>query len=353
MRKLFSIVLFSTLLLIPLATSPVHAQSGLTCQQALNSLDVYQATDEHLTTLYYINYALLLCDADQHEALLEQREMVRRERFPDGYRILERDASFESNGAMLAGTLFYPDAAGPFPALVVVHGSGRMTRTDFMGPAEGLVPLGYAVLVYDKRGVGESEGVYQNVGTYNSDDVLNELADDAAAGADLLATQTDIDPERIGIIGWSQASWIIPLAAAKTDNIHYMVNVVGPVMSVGAELFYSRLSGDEGGEGGEPLMEWEDLQESVFEFDGPHGFDPVPVLESVNIPGLWVLGELDHSISTPLTVSNLDRLITEFDKPFEYIIFPNSGHGLRDFDTGERVASWQAITEWLAEQTAN
>lgn len=182
-----------------------------------------------------------------------------------------------------------------------------------------------------------------------SESVLNELADDAAAGADLLAEQPDIDPDRIGIIGWSQAGWIIPLAATKTDNIHFMINVVGPVMSVGAELYYSRLTGDEGGES---LIEWDTVQERIFEFDGPHGYDPVPILETVEIPGLWVLGAMDHSISTPLTIANLDRLIEELDKPFEYIVFPNAGHGLRDFDSGERVASWDAITEWLNEQTA-
>src|SRR5262245_19042881 len=70
------------------------------------------------------------------------------------------DGTFVSDGAKLAYTLTRPEGAGPFPAVVLVHGSGEITRRMMDFYVNGFVSLGVAALAYDKRGVGQSEGTY-------------------------------------------------------------------------------------------------------------------------------------------------------------------------------------------------
>jgi len=61
---------------------------------------------------------------------------------------------------------------------------------------------------------------------------------------------------------------------------------------------------------------------------GPYGFDPLPYLEKMDMPGLWLLGAEDMSIPIPETVAHLDRLISE-GQNFRYFVFPQANHGLR------------------------
>ena len=61
---------------------------------------------------------------------------------------------------------------------------------------------------------------------------------------------------------------------------------------------------------------------------GPYGFDPLPHLEKMEMPGLWLLGEDDMSIPIPETIAHLDRLIGE-GRNFQYTVFPDANHGLR------------------------
>ena len=139
--------------------------------------------------------------------------------------------TFPSGDIRLGYTLDLPSGAGPFPAIVFGHGSGRATRDEARGLALRLVAAGFAVLRYDKRGVGESTGVYEGVGVGNSTRMLGLLADDMAAGVAFLRTRPEIDPRRIGLMGVSQAGWIIPLAAQRAPNVAFMVLVVGPTVS--------------------------------------------------------------------------------------------------------------------------
>lgn len=263
-----------------------------------------------------------------------------------------QDVTFTSGDITLAGTLDLPAAPGSYPAVVMVHGSGRSTRDDYAGLVQDFTERGIAVLRYDKRGVGESGGIYSNVGTQNAETMLGLLADDAAAGAAFLTTQPEINPERIGLFGFSQAGWIIPLAASRSQDIAFMVMVVGPVVTVGQEIYYSDLTGDESGGGVAASLELtdEEVLEMVQDYKGTVGFDPVPVLVEVNVPGLWVLGEADLSIPTPLTVSNLEMLIETYEKDFTIQLYPNAGHSMRDADTGRFVNFMEPAIDWILAQ---
>src|SRR5436190_943984 len=122
-------------------------------------------------------------------------------------------AYFSGGDARLAFTLDLPHRAGPFPAVVMAHGSGRVTRDQLTWASRHLVDLGFAVLRFDKRGVGESTGRFVFVGTKDSALVFPQLAADVAAGVRFLRTRPEIDRRRIGLFGASQAGWILPLAA--------------------------------------------------------------------------------------------------------------------------------------------
>src|SRR6478735_2519685 len=119
--------------------------------------------------------------------------------------------TFDSGDARLAFTLDLPTGAGPFPAVVMAHGSGRVTRDQLTWASRHFTALGYAVLRFDKRGVGESTGTFVFVGTKDSPWVFPQLAGDVAAGVRFLRTRPEIAQRRIGLFGASQAGWILPL----------------------------------------------------------------------------------------------------------------------------------------------
>jgi hypothetical protein len=101
-----------------------------------------------------------------------------------------------------------------------------VTKGEFQAFADGFLQRGFAVLRYDKRGVGKSTGTYSGVSTANSEQMLADLSGDMAAGVRFLQAQPDIDRSRIGLMGASQAGWIIPLAAKET-NVVFMILASG------------------------------------------------------------------------------------------------------------------------------
>ena len=228
--------------------------------------------------------------------------------------------TFPSGDVRLGYTLDLPSGAGPFPAIVFGHGSGRTTRDEARGLASRLVASGFAVLRYDKRGVGESTGVYEGVGVGNATRVLGLLADDMAAGVAFLRTRPEIDPRRIGLMGVSQAGWIMPLAAQRAPSVAFMVLVVGPTVSVGLEIYYSDLAEFS-------TVPLDQVQAQLGAFQGPAGFDPRPTLEALSVPGLWLLGEADRSIPTPQTVAVLESLRAS-GRPYRWIVYPGASHSL-------------------------
>jgi alpha-beta hydrolase superfamily lysophospholipase len=216
-------------------------------------------------------------------------------------------------------------------AVVFGHGSGRQTKDSCRFLADWFLTRGFATLCYDKRGVGQSTGTFVFVGADDSIPVFDELASDMAAGVAWLRSRPEIDPARIGLVGVSQAGWIIPVAAAKS-HAAFMILLVGPTVSVGVENFYSRIV-----EHGSGTVEEGNRQVPLFK--GFHGFDPKPVLATLDVPGLWLLGADDRSIPTPATVAILDELIAA-GRPFARVVFPGFGHDLSRAPTGPEIEQW-------------
>lgn len=135
-----------------------------------------------------------------------------------GYREVEVNFAGR-DGTRLAGSLFLPARRGRLPAVVFAHGSGAQSRNGYYGHirflAEAYARRGIAVLAFDKRGTGRSQGDWERAG-------FAALADDVAAAVAYLRTRPDIRPDRIGLTGSSQAGWIMPMAATRAGGIRFI-----------------------------------------------------------------------------------------------------------------------------------
>jgi pimeloyl-ACP methyl ester carboxylesterase len=124
----------------------------------------------------------------------------------------------------IVGDLHLPAGPGPHGAVVLVHGSGPQTRTSTpttYSTVEIFRDAGYAVLVWDKPGSGESTGEFSE--EYRQ----TERATILAAGIEALTARDDIDRSRVGVWGLSEAGWVMPIALTMTDDIGFMVVVSG------------------------------------------------------------------------------------------------------------------------------
>jgi dienelactone hydrolase len=253
------------------------------------------------------------------------------------------------DGVTLRGTISKPRwRRKPVPGVVLVHGSGPLTRQHLIGDTRRLVRLGFAVLAYDKRGAGASSGVYLRSRDTPPDVLLCRLAADAASAFDALAADPDVDRTRLGFFGASQAGWIIPLAAERTrTRPRFHVILSGPAVSTGVEQYYSDLTGD--GLRPPQVADRAEVERRVLGFGGQHGFDPAPILSASQVPTLWLLGDRDASVPTFATVRVLDSLRASGNRGHTIVRYPNADHALRDVSTGEPVPLWDDMMTWLDE----
>lgn len=129
-----------------------------------------------------------------------------------------------TDGIMLSGTLTLPRRKGPFPAFVLVAGSGPYDRSGggiFTILANRLAENGIATFRYDKRGVAESGGEY-NLAT------LDTLVLDADCAVEFLTKQKEIDPKRLGIIGHSEGALIAARVALDNPHIRGVILMASP-----------------------------------------------------------------------------------------------------------------------------
>ena len=142
-------------------------------------------------------------------------------------------------GHELAGTFTRPRDGGPFPAVILITGSGPQNRDEalmghrpFLVLSDHLTRRGIAVLRFDDRGVGESTGDHA---TATSPD----FASDALAGVAYLKTRDDVDPDAIGLAGHSEGGLIAPIAATRSDDVGYIVLMAGTGVN-GERILYAQ-----------------------------------------------------------------------------------------------------------------
>ena len=232
---------------------------------------------------------------------------------------------FNSAGVSLEGSIYQP--SHPFAAVVIVHGSGQETR--MLSMAALLAKNGIAVLTYDKRGVGKSGGVYSGpeVGSNNIDSSnLETLASDASAAAKELSMHLTVKDIPLGLLGFSQAGWVIPLAAKNDIKLQFMVLFSGPVATTLEQLrfqFYTQ-----GNSSFWDTHREAEAREHIRNDPDRYQFvptDPRDALSTCSVPGLWIFGGKDVQIPVGLSIERLDTLKAA-GKPYEYRLFPELGH---------------------------
>jgi alpha-beta hydrolase superfamily lysophospholipase len=148
--------------------------------------------------------------------------------------IREEEVEFSNGPVRLSGTLVLPSTPPPYPAIVMVHGSGAEGRWANRFLAHRFAQAGVAALIFDKRGVGQSSGDWQTAG-------FEDLAADAASGIALLRTRADIRSRHIGLFGHSQGGTILPLVADASGGVAFLVaSAASAVPTDSAERFSLR-----------------------------------------------------------------------------------------------------------------
>jgi pimeloyl-ACP methyl ester carboxylesterase len=298
------------------------------------------------------------------------------------------DVQFPNVDVTLSGTLLRPETEGPVPAVVLIHGSGEAERGSMRYYAEIFVRNGYAALIYDKRGVGKSQGDPDAWRHFSFD----ELAGDAAAAVRFLSDREDIDGDRIGLFGASQGGWVAPLAASKSKQVAFMVLLSASVTTVAEDRLFERAARlkTEGfneaeirevtemqrvdqeltrsGQGFDEFSKlWDQHKEKrwfrrVYLGDEPAGaddewrqwyrtvldFDPVPILEQLSIPMLWLFGDPAHDRFGPVqaSVGQLDDL-RQSGKKYEAVVFSGADHNLRMVEGGKEAPFQATLSDWL------
>jgi fermentation-respiration switch protein FrsA (DUF1100 family) len=176
---------------------------------------------------------LLLKHAEKESELRRPQEP----RKPYPYKEDEVTYVNKKAGIKLAGTLTYPPTEGPFPAVILITGSGPQDRNEtvmghrpFLVISDYLTRRGIAVLRVDDRGVGGSTG---NILEATSLD----FAEDVLTGIEFLKKHSKINPKQIGLIGHSEGGVIAPMVATQSGDVSFIVLLAGTGLT-GEEILY-------------------------------------------------------------------------------------------------------------------
>ena len=155
------------------------------------------------------------------------------------YPYIEEEVTYENEKASikLAGTLTLPRSEGPFPAVILITGSGPQDRNEtvfghrpFLVLADHLTRKGIAVLRVDDRGVGGSTGNLSQA-------TCEDFADDVLTGVKYLKSRKEINPNKIGLIGHGEGGDIAPITASRSSDVAFIVLMAGTGLT-GDELIY-------------------------------------------------------------------------------------------------------------------
>ena len=294
-------------------------------------------------------------------------------------------------GVKLAGTLGIPDGAGPFPAVVLICGSGPQTRDEdvmghkiFLVLADALNRRGIAVLRYDKRGVGESTGNYATA-------TFTDFAADTESALAFLKSRPEIAPDRIGLVGHSEGGAVAPMIAVRDPSARFVVLMAAPGMRIGQLLrlqtakiakasgasdadiakklaFFDKLYVDLAGAGGDAqalAVARADVARAVADKIVPaasadalatlvtspwaheaFAYDPIPALRQLKTPVLALNGSLDLQVPAEEDLNPI-RAALQGNPETTIVELPNLNHLFQTAKVGT-PAEYGEIEETIA-----
>ncbi len=327
------------------------------------------------------------------DAVLEQRRPQNPAK-PYPYR--EEDVAYDNKsaaGVTLAGTLTLPSGKGPFPAAILIAGSGPHNRDEellghkpFLVLADFLTRHGIAVLRADKRGIGKSTGLYS--GATSAD-----FATDVEAALAYLKLRPEIDPHHIGLIGHSEGGIIAPMVAARNPGVAYVVLLAGSGVS-GYDLMPEQIRLGNIAAGATPAqadqaadfqrelltlirtekdpaalqkqlhdklifaMKEEQIAPTIAFSLGPWfryflSYDPATDLRKLTCPVLALNGSLDTQVSPTQNLPKIHAALQQAgNKHFETLELPNLNHLFQTAKTGS-VSEYAQIEETISPTALN
>ena len=260
-----------------------------------------------------------------------------------------------SQGINLAGMLFVPEGAPPFPVAVMITGSGPFYRTNswYLNYARFLQANGIAVLLPDKRGCESSGGDWQTSS-------LEDLATDTQSAIAYLRTERPELVQSLGILGVSQGGVITPIVAASDPDLAFAINVVGHAVPMYDQLLYEenfnlRQTGFLPGFSNAiahltSFVQWNIANRDFWLIIG--NFDATSYWRDVDAPTLVLFGEQDTNVPS---ARSRDRLNALGKQNIQVVMFEGSDHGLEPPEgvTGEyqREDALELIRDFIFDAT--
>jgi len=281
----------------------------------------------------------------------------------------EQNVTFRSGHAVLAGTILRSRSPATVAGIVLLHGSGPLTRYSFGPYPHFFASLGLAVLVYDKRGAGQSNGD----GMTASDYYPQPYTDDAVAAVRFLQSQPGIRQASVGTWGSSEGGMLSTQLCARRPEPAFAINSSGfmeplwqqMLYSIEAELEADGFSKPDANEAralrqlqfdvGRTGSNWASLNkrqlsdrtrpwfDRYFEATTPsasvlrwrwqhvYSFDPLVALASARCPILGLFGSLDTSTPAKTSADTMRRALRPSGGiRVEIEVFPNAGHPLAE-----------------------
>jgi pimeloyl-ACP methyl ester carboxylesterase len=170
--------------------------------------------------------------------------------------------TFTNDGVSFSGTLWLPAGEGPYPAVVLIGGSGpwRPAHWYFDILRDSFRERGIAVAYYDRRGEGGSGGDFDRAS-------FEELADDAISAVEAVRGKTEIRPGKVGVWGHSMGGWIAGLAASRSTSISFVVTAAGPGVNPIEQTLFARANEDRTAGIAEPVvLEMAEFRRKVVEY---------------------------------------------------------------------------------------
>ena len=191
---------------------------------------------------------------------------------PFNYKAEEVTFINPKEGNTLAGTLTLPEGEGPFPAVVLVSGSGQQNRDEelmnhrpFWVIADYCARHGIAVLRYDDRGIGGSDGEVKNATSM-------DFSYDAEAAFDYLRNRKEINATKVGILGHSEGGVINFMVSARRPEVAFLVSLAGPSVN-GIEVLKEQQAA---------ILRASGMTEEMVQFNGNANAQMFNIIETSN-----------------------------------------------------------------------
>lgn len=246
----------------------------------------------------------------------------------------------------LAGMLFVPEGEGPFPAAVIIHGSGTSRRDNgwYLTLTRYLQDNGIVVLLPDKRGSEKSAGDWRTAS-------FEDLATDTAAAIRFLQEQEQVAIARIGLIGMSQGGQIAPVVADRSRGVAFVINVVGGATPMHEQLVYEEnhnlrqfgvLPGLSDILAYPAAWSLIGIRQKDF-WSAVGNFDPAPYWQRVSVPTLVLYGGEDTNVPSAESAARLRSL---GNSHITVKVYEGSGHALQDpVGQGQRIFREDALSD--------